>query len=281
MLKAYAENLRRRRRALALLPQCDFDYVTRLANDVFHVGGVSYKGHNDYVVVIDKHGKIAGMFNGYNQDDLLQGVELLKTLPRREASTAVPAPVVARGGCMSAVEPRCLPQPRRSGRVRGRSPRAAHPLAHLNAALNSLATILLLLAYWQIKRGRETAHGRTMLAALGVSVAFLISYLSYHALVGHVKFTHPGWPRFAYALVLGTHVPLAFTVPFLAVSAAWFGAKAVGWGPAANLSPDERLRYRAKHLRLVRWAYPIWLYVSVTGVIVYLMLYHLWPSAAL
>jgi putative membrane protein len=156
----------------------------------------------------------------------------------------------------------------------------AHPLAHLNAGLNSLATLLLVVALWQIKRGRESAHGRTMLAALGVSVAFLVSYLTYHALVGHVTFTHEGWPRILYGLILWTHIPLAFTVPFLAIAAAWYGVKAVGWGAAASLSSEEKLRFRAKHLRLVRWAYPIWLYVSVTGVAVYVMLYHLWPPAA-
>jgi uncharacterized membrane protein YozB (DUF420 family) len=60
-----------------------------------------------------------------------------------------------------------------------------------------------------------------------------------------------------------------------------FGSKALGWGSAAALSIDDRSRYRARHLRLVRWAYPVWLYVSITGVVVYLMLYHLWPSSAL
>jgi uncharacterized membrane protein YozB (DUF420 family) len=157
---------------------------------------------------------------------------------------------------------------------------AAHPLAHLNAMLNSLATVLLLLAFWQIKQRRETAHGRTMIAALVVSTLFLISYLARQALVGHVKFTHEGWPRTLYALVLGTHLTLAITVPFLAIAAAWNGAKAVGWGSAAALTMEERFRFRARHLRIVRWAYPIWLYVSVTGVLVYLMLYHLWPPAA-
>jgi putative membrane protein len=156
----------------------------------------------------------------------------------------------------------------------------AHPLAHLNAALNSLATVLLLAAFWRIRQGREQAHGRTMLAALGTSVAFLTSYLIYHGMVGHVEFTHDGVPRLIYRIVLWTHVPLAFTVPFLAVAAALFGSRALGWGAAASLSSEERGRFRAKHVRLVRWAFPIWLYVSVTGVAVYVMLYHIWPAAA-
>ncbi len=158
----------------------------------------------------------------------------------------------------------------------------AHPLVHINAALNLLATILLGIGLWQIKRRREQAHGRTMLTALAVSAAFLTSYLIYHFGVQlTVRFTHPGPVKAAYYAILLSHVLLAITVPFLAIAAALFGVRAVGWGAAAALSVDEKARFRAKHLRVVRWAYPIWLYVSVTGVIVYAMLYHLWPSAEL
>lgn len=156
-----------------------------------------------------------------------------------------------------------------------------HPLAHLNAALNALATALLLIGLWLIKARREQAHGWTMIAALIVSVAFLASYLTYHSLVGSVRFTHEGAPRVLYRIVLFTHIPLAFTVPFLTLRAAYLGTRALGWGSAASLSIDERSRFRVKHVRLVRWAFPIWLYVSVTGVAVYVMLYHIWPSAEL
>ena len=154
----------------------------------------------------------------------------------------------------------------------------AHPLAHLNAALNLLATVLLAAALWQIKRGREQAHGRTMLAALVVSAVFLGSYLTYHALVGSVKFTYGGPPKYVYLTILATHIVLAFSVPFLALTAAYFGCKALGWGGTKQSTSVERAKFRAKHLRLVRWAYPIWMYVSVTGVLVYAMLYHIWPS---
>jgi uncharacterized membrane protein YozB (DUF420 family) len=155
----------------------------------------------------------------------------------------------------------------------------AHPLVHLNAALNALAMLLLLLGLWFIKRGRELPHGRTMLAALLVSTLFLTSYLTYHFAVQlTVKFTHPGPVRYVYYGILLSHVLLAVAVPFLAVLAVIFGAAAVGWGPAAEWGAEHRARYRDKHLKLVRWAYPIWLYVSVTGVAVYFMLYHLWPS---
>ena len=155
----------------------------------------------------------------------------------------------------------------------------AHPLVHLNAALNSLATILLLAALMQIRQRREAAHGRTMVAALAVSAAFLVSYLIYHAIAGSVRFTHPGAVRYLYLGVLLSHVLLAFTVPLLAIAAAIFGGRALGWGRAAALPEEARLRSRQAHIRIVRWAFPIWLYVSITGVIVYAMLYHLWPSA--
>jgi uncharacterized membrane protein YozB (DUF420 family) len=158
----------------------------------------------------------------------------------------------------------------------------AHPLVHLNAVLNVVATLLLALGLWQIKRCRETAHGRIMIAALATSAVFLTSYLTYHFAVHlTVKFTHPGPIKWVYYAILLSHVLLAITVPFLAIAAAIFGSRAVGWGRAAALSPEERALFRAKHIRIVRWAYPIWMYVSVTGVVVYAMLYHLWPSAEL
>ena len=162
----------------------------------------------------------------------------------------------------------------------------AHPLVHLNAALNALATVLLLLGRREIKRGREAVHGRLMLAALATSAAFLVSYLIYHAIAGSVRFTHPGLIRYVYYAVLISHVLLAFTVPVLAIASAFLGARAIGWRAGLSLTPadappPDSTVFRARHRRLVRWAYPIWLYVSVTGVVVYAMLYHLWPSADL
>lgn len=159
---------------------------------------------------------------------------------------------------------------------------SAHPLVHLNAALNVAATLLLAMGLWQIKRGHESAHGRVMIAALATSAMFLTSYLTYHFAVNlTVRFTHPGPIKWVYYAILLSHILLAISVPFLAITAAFFGARALGWGRAANLPPEDRARYRAKHIRVVRWAYPIWMYVSVTGVVVYAMLYHIWPSAEL
>lgn len=160
------------------------------------------------------------------------------------------------------------------------TPLAAHPLVHLNAALNAAATVLLVVGLWQIKRKRVSAHGRTMLLAFAVSAGFLCSYLYYHSLVGSVKFTHPGPVRYVYYTILLTHVVLAFFVPFLATGQLYLGLRAIGWWPGAGLEGEQRIaaaRYRDKHCRLARWTYPIWLYASVTGVVVYAMLYHLWP----
>jgi uncharacterized membrane protein YozB (DUF420 family) len=157
---------------------------------------------------------------------------------------------------------------------------AAHPIVHLNASLNAVAALLLVVGFALIKKGRVEAHKRTMLAAFGVSAAFLACYLWYHFQEGHVVFTGSGFPRYVYLLVLWTHIPLAFTVPFLAIAQIYLGFRALGCCTSA-VHDSERLAeaamYRDKHIRLVRWTLPIWLYVSFTGVIVYVMLYHLWP----
>jgi uncharacterized membrane protein YozB (DUF420 family) len=133
-----------------------------------------------------------------------------------------------------------------------------------------------------IKKGRVEAHRRTMLTAFTVSAAFLACYVWYHVQVGHVKFTHPGAARYAYYTILISHVLLAITVPPLAVCQIYLGFRALGCctrqvPQAAQLV--EAATYREKHRRLARFTYPVWLYVSVTGVIVYVMLYHLWPPA--
>lgn len=153
---------------------------------------------------------------------------------------------------------------------------AAHPLVHVNATLNTIATLLLIAALVLIKRGQEHAHKNAMRAALAVSAAFLGCYLYYHYQVGSVKFTHEGPVKVVYLSILASHVVLAMSVPFLALWAAWLGTRAL----APPDDADRAAALRRKHRAVVRWAYPIWLYVSVTGVIVYLMLYHLYPPAA-
>ena len=157
---------------------------------------------------------------------------------------------------------------------------AVHPLVHLNAGLNSLAAVLLVIGYTLIKRGNQQAHGRAMLAAFIVSCLFLVSYLAYHFQAGSVKFTHPGAVRYIYLTILLTHVVLAAAVPFLAITTINFALKGTGiW--SQNLSDEARNNYLVRHRRWARWTFPIWIYVSITGVVVYVMLYHLWPPATL
>jgi uncharacterized membrane protein YozB (DUF420 family) len=146
---------------------------------------------------------------------------------------------------------------------------AAHPIVHLNAALNATATVLLVIGWLLIKRGRVTAHMQMMFSAFAVSTIFLACYLWYHYQVGSVRFTHPGAVRYVYLAILVSHVLLAFSVPVMAIWTIYLGLRA---------SVPE---YRVRHRRLARWTLPIWLYVSVTGVIVYVMLYHLWPPEGL
>lgn len=159
---------------------------------------------------------------------------------------------------------------------------AAHPIVHVNATLNTIAAVLLIIGLLLIKRGRVEAHKRTMLSAFVVSAIFLACYLYYHYQVSHVRFTHPGSVRYVYYVILASHVLLAIAVPFLAIRQIYLGFRALGYW-SRNMPQADQIAatnlYREKHIRLARWTFPIWLYVSITGVIVYVMLYHLWPPA--
>lgn len=132
-------------------------------------------------------------------------------------------------------------------------------LPTVNAVLNSLATLLLLSGYFLIRQGRRDAHRNAMIAALACSALFLTSYLYYHSQVGSVRFQGQGPARTLYFTILLTHTVLAAAVPVLALVTV-FHAWRKNW---------------AKHTRIARWTLPIWLYVSVTGVIVYWMLYRM------
>ncbi len=136
-----------------------------------------------------------------------------------------------------------------------------HNLPIVNATLNATATVLLLIAYYFIRQRKIQAHRRTMLTAFAVSCVFLVCYLVYHYNVGSVKFDKPGWVRTVYLLILFTHTVLAATVPFLAIITLRRGLK----------------REDARHRKIARWTFPIWLYVSVTGVVVYVLLYQVCP----
>lgn len=131
-------------------------------------------------------------------------------------------------------------------------------LPTLNALLNSTSAVLLLIGYGFIRRKQIAAHRACMLSALVTSVLFFISYLTYHAQVGATKFLGEGIIRPVYFTLLTSHTLLAIAIV-----------------PMALITLSRALRGRFdRHRRIARWTFPVWLYVSVTGVLIYLMLYH-------
>lgn len=138
-------------------------------------------------------------------------------------------------------------------------------LPTLNATLNATSALLLLLGYRFIRRGLKESHRAAMLGALVASMLFLVSYLVYHANVGSKRFAGTGWVRGLYLAILATHTVLAALLVPLAVTTVTLALRGSF----------------ARHRRIARWTFPIWLYVSVTGVAVYLMLYRLGGGARL
>jgi len=137
-------------------------------------------------------------------------------------------------------------------------------LPALNAALNTTSTLLLIAGYVCIRRQQRVAHRNCMLAACVTSVAFLTSYLIYHAQVGHTRFIEPAWFRPFYLVVLFTHLVGAIAIVPLVLLTLWRALRG---------------RYEM-HRRVARWTWPLWMYVSVTGVLIYWLLYHLFPQRA-
>jgi uncharacterized membrane protein YozB (DUF420 family) len=137
-------------------------------------------------------------------------------------------------------------------------------LPALNAALNTTSTLLLLAGYVCIRRQQRVAHRNCMLAACVTSLAFLTSYLIYHAQVGHTRFMEPAWFRPIYLGLLFTHLVGAIAIVPLVLLTLWRA-----W----------RGRFE-QHRRIARWTWPLWLYVSVTGVLIYWLLYHVFPQRA-
>jgi uncharacterized membrane protein YozB (DUF420 family) len=132
-----------------------------------------------------------------------------------------------------------------------------HALPAVNASLNAISGVLLLVAYGFIRARKIEQHRKVMIAAFTASSLFLVCYIVYHAQVGSVRFTRQGFVRPVYFTILITHVTLAAAVLPLAI---------------ITLSRGLKARY-AQHRRIARWTFPIWLYVSVTGVLVYILLY--------
>lgn len=137
-----------------------------------------------------------------------------------------------------------------------------YDLPIVNASLNATATVLLLIGRNQIKQRKIQNHKKIMIAAFTVSILFLICYLIYHFNVLSVPFREPTWFKPIYLTLLISHVLLAVTVPVFATIALRRG-----------LRRDDIM-----HKRIVKYAYPIWLYVSVTGVLIYLLLYQIFPQ---
>jgi len=138
----------------------------------------------------------------------------------------------------------------------------------VNAALNGACGILLVVGYGAIRSGKIVVHKTCMLAALAVSAIFLTSYLYYHIAIRGgepTRFTGPPGVRLIYLAILLSHTVLAAVVAPLALYTAWRGL-------TGKID---------RHVRIARWTLPIWLYVSVTGVVVYWMLYHLYPPTGL
>lgn len=133
----------------------------------------------------------------------------------------------------------------------------------IDATLNGTCAVLLVSARTMIKRGRMAMHRALMLAALATSALFLTSYLYYHAHVGTVRFQGHGWSRPVYFSILISHTILAAAIVPLVI---------------ITLSRALRERFD-RHRAIARWTYPVWLYVSVTGVLIYLMLYHIFRPA--
>ena len=131
-------------------------------------------------------------------------------------------------------------------------------LATVNAGLNATAAVLVATGFYFIKQKNTRAHKVCMISAMAVSALFLTSYLTYHYNVGSVRFTKTGWIRNVYFPLLITHTVLAALVLPMVLRTAFLAFK----GRFIN------------HVRIARWTFPIWVYVSVTGVVVYLMLYH-------
>lgn len=191
--------------------------------------------HTPKVALVDQHGHVRGFFDGRQTDDTGTAVDELPALKRQITDL-----------------------------LRGDT---AANIATFNAALNAGCVVLLLAGYFAIRARRETLHKACMLSAVGVSAVFLASYLYLHIVIKQGQPTrfserHPdagAWLGQLYFAILGTHTVLAAIVTPLALSTAYLGLR------------DRR----ARHARLARWTFPIWLYVSLTGVVVYWMLYRM------
>lgn len=142
-------------------------------------------------------------------------------------------------------------------------------LPAVNACLNTASTILLTIGYIQIKKGNKEMHRNCMVGALITSAAFLACYLTYHEMMrretgeGHTRFVDPAWFRPIYLGILFTHLIAAIAIVPMVIMTVWHAAK-------GNFE---------KHKKIARWTWPTWMYVSVTGVLIYFLLYRIFPQS--
>ena len=243
------------------------------AGEVKGPGGVEII-HSNNLMHLDEEGRVLGKYNAMEPGEMallrriLQGKDprgkMIESLP-----TAPPGEEVAVEGAAAAgltiTRPSDGPAGDETAEEKGSSaPEWVLALPAVNAGLNGLATILLLSGYVMIKKGHVQAHKTLMLSSFAVSIIFLASYLTYH-LVGRFSkpFTGTGLIRPIYFTILITHIILAATVPVLALTTIYRALKGQ-W---------------VQHRSIARITFPIWVYVSVTGVIIYVMLYQ-WPAGA-
>jgi putative membrane protein len=132
-------------------------------------------------------------------------------------------------------------------------------LPNLNALLNLSTTILLTLGYYAIKKGQKATHKKYMIFSLVLSACFLCSYTIYHYNIGSIPYPHFDWTRPLYFIILVPHILFAALMTPFILAAVWFALK-------DNFE---------KHIRIVKWIWPVWMFVSVSGVVIYLMLYRL------
>ena len=207
--------------------------------------------HSNYVILVDARGVVTGKYLGTNDDDM---AALAREI-RRQLRPPGPGRTVAAGVDGTPVIPVDAWYLR---------------LPPINASLNALSAALLVLGLVLIRQRRITAHRNVMLSAFGVSAVFLVCYVVYHAALHHnlglrgMPFRGTGPIRIIYFAILISHIVLAATVPVLAILTIYRGLKQ-DW---------------ARHRRIAKITFPIWMYVSVTGVIIYGMLYH-WPTVGL
>ncbi|MFO1152251.1 MAG: DUF420 domain-containing protein [Rhodospirillales bacterium] len=141
---------------------------------------------------------------------------------------------------------------------------SVNDLPHVNAALNGITVILLGLGYWFIRRREMVKHRACMLTAVGASAAFLVTYLIYHFNAGLAKFGGEGIVRPVYFTILLAHVVIAVLIT-----------------PLVPMTLSRALTSRFdQHRRLARWTWPLWMYVALSGVVVYVMAIHLYPFVA-